>query len=306
MKLLAFDVGGTLIKYAVIGSGGCIEEQHSVANDFAGIDEYLECLKTIYSKYSGSVYGVCLSVPGILDSKTGYVYSGGSLDYINEMNFTDMLKKMLGGVPVSIENDGKCAAIAEMKNGVFQGVQNGVLVGLGTAIAGCLIIDGKIHKGSHYSSGEFSHIISRSEFVNPDLYGLVRWWRVNGVHTLYNKLEKAYGMESGSIDGFSFFDYVNRSDTVALYILHQYCRELAIEICNLQYIIDPDLFGITGGISREAMLLSVLREEVDNVTKNYDPTVRIPSPHILQCKYYGEANLIGAYYHFLDTYSSEI
>ena len=57
-------------------------------------------------------------------------------------------------VNVTIENDGKCAALAELWCGELSNVENGAVVVLGTGIGGGIIINGKLHKGSHFSAGE--------------------------------------------------------------------------------------------------------------------------------------------------------
>ena len=65
-----------------------------------------------------------------------------------------------------IENDGKYAALAELWKGNLSDVKNGVVIGLGTEIAGGIIINGALYRGSSETAGEFSSILT--DFKNPN------------------------------------------------------------------------------------------------------------------------------------------
>ena len=51
---------------------------------------------------------------------------------------------------ITIGNDAKCAANAEIGFGSLQDIQDGAVVILGTGIGGCLIKDHKVHTGRHF------------------------------------------------------------------------------------------------------------------------------------------------------------
>ena len=61
---------------------------------------------------------------------------------------------------MTIENDGKAAALAEAWKGNLKDCRDGVAIVLGTGIGGGLIKDGKIHRGKHFGAGEFSAIVT--------------------------------------------------------------------------------------------------------------------------------------------------
>ena len=68
--------------------------------------------------------------------------------------------------PVWIENDGKCGVLAEFWKGNLSDVKNGLFISISTEIAGGIILEGKLYRGSFGSSGEFSSMLDCLK--NPD------------------------------------------------------------------------------------------------------------------------------------------
>ena len=84
-------------------------------------------------------------------------------------------------LPVTIENDGKCAALAEKWKGSLKDCRNGAVVVLGTGVGGGIIIDHKLYRGGHFTAGEYSYILTdqkRSEEAKG------YWGMANGAETL--------------------------------------------------------------------------------------------------------------------------
>lgn len=113
---LAMDVGGSAIKFALMDQGASFVEKGEVKTPLTGLDDYLDALESIYRKYEKQVKieGIAMSAPGTIDSDRGYFYTGGYLqDFVHDINLKELLEERCG-VPVQIENDAKCAALAEV------------------------------------------------------------------------------------------------------------------------------------------------------------------------------------------------
>jgi len=61
-------------------------------------------------------------------------------------------------IQIKMQNDAKCAAIAEHKYGVLKGYRNSIFLTLGTGIGGAVIINGKLLTGKNFSGYEFGHM----------------------------------------------------------------------------------------------------------------------------------------------------
>ena len=88
MNYLAIDVGGTFIKYAVITDECAISVKDKTPTRQDSMEIFIDSLVEIYEKVSSSyeLDGVALSMPGIIDSKRGFMYTGGTLFCISNVN----------------------------------------------------------------------------------------------------------------------------------------------------------------------------------------------------------------------------
>ena len=132
MKVLAIDIGGTLIKYTVIDKDGNIDEIHKTKTPLDKLDSLIDVIENIYNQYD-DVLGIALSMPGNIDSKTGHIDTPGMLTYNHNTNIIKNIKARID-VKVSVENDGNAAALAELWHGNLSDVDSGiVLVQIGRA-----------------------------------------------------------------------------------------------------------------------------------------------------------------------------
>lgn len=293
-KYLTIDVGGSSIKYALVDESLTFLEKGKVKNTFENLDQFTDAIKEIYEKYADGVEGMACSMPGVIDPDTGYFYSGGSYDaYIHEINLIDELHKKID-CKISIANDAKCAANAELGYGCLKDVNNAVVIVLGTGIGGCVILDHKVLNGKNFSAGEFSFIScdTTNEFTFPNA-----WGKRNGSSGLLGRVNEALGEET-KMDGIQIFERANAGDENVLAGVREFSRELANQIYNLQIILDPEKFAIGGGISEQPLLMKLLDEELDKLNTEITKYGRIMKPNCVTCKYNNDANLIGALYHF--------
>ena len=110
----------------------------------------MQRLDVVVEKYQKQIEGIAVSMPGMLDSRKGYCVTGGMLAYFSEVPVVQLLEQRYK-LPVTIENDGKCAALAEKWKGSLKDCRNGAVVVLGTGVGGGIIIDHKLYREGIYS-----------------------------------------------------------------------------------------------------------------------------------------------------------
>ena len=77
----------------------------------------------------------------------------------------------------------------------------------------------------------------------------------------------------------------------------RFIEKLAVACYNLQYILDPEIVLIGGGISESDFLLPLLEKKIQQIAAQIPSTVRLPN---VACRQFGnESNLIGACYNWL-------
>ncbi len=298
---LVFDIGGTFIKYALMNEVADIIEKSKVSTPNYKENsqmEFWETMDTIVNQYRKSIVGISISMPGMLNSESGYCKTAGMVTYLNETPITEIFEKRYG-IPTVVENDGKCAALAEYWKGNLQECRNGAVVILGTGIGGGLIIDGKLYKGQRFTAGEYSYILTEEK----QKYELDGYWGFScGAEGLAKLVVDRTGEDLTKLDGVRIFERANEGEQAVLDALKDYTDRLAIQIYNLNIMLDLDVIAIGGGISQQPLLLEYLEKSIEQLVK-YHPIQQlspyIPTPNITTCRFYNDANLIGALYHFL-------
>lgn len=294
MKYLVLDVGGTAIKYALMTEKLEFLEKGKIKTPRDSIENFIDNIGNIYDKYKNDIEGMALSIPGILDSDTGYMYTGGSLEYNTDKNMLKVLGERCK-TKIAIENDGKCAALAELWKGNLQECENGVVILLGTGVGGGIIKDKKLYKGKHFFAGEFSFIAGN---INVMSNNDKEWWgSLNGLDGLLDDFARVKNLNRNEIDGIKFFEYANNDDKDALEILNKFTYKTALAIINLQCILDADKYLIGGGISEQDILIKYIKKNIDDYHSQFEYFV--PKPVVDRCKFRNDSNLIGALYNFL-------
>ena len=291
--ILAVDIGGTYIKYAFMKEDMSIERRGQVATPKEGREELIETLGTIYDQMP-EVAGIAISMAGIIDSKKGYCFMGGALLYNDDFYLRESLEKRCP-VKIYMENDAKCAAVAEVTVGSLKGVEDGFVLIFGTMIGGAIIKGGQLHKGKKFSAGEVSYIITHPE-GEPDFETI--WGNRCSTLRLCEWFAKKKGLNPSEVDGVLFFEALEKEDEDARECLRRYTREIAVQIFNLQTILDVERFAIGGGISAQPIFVDYIRE---HLTELYEKCpYRVSRTEVVRCELQNDANLIGALQCFLE------
>ena len=156
MNYLAIDVGGTFTKYAMMNQNCDFLEKGKIPTVTASFKSFIQSLVNLYERYASQVKGIALSMPGLIDSASGFMYTGGFIDCISNINIIDTLHHYCP-VPITVGNDAKCAALAEIWKGSLQDCQNAVVMVIGTGVGGAVIQNRHVVNGHHFMAGEFSY-----------------------------------------------------------------------------------------------------------------------------------------------------
>ena len=291
MNYLAIDIGGTFIKYAVITESAEIISKGKKPTDTENLDVFLDTLEEIYRENEESnPAGVAISMAGVLDVDSGYAYNGGGVRCIQNLEIVNILEERLK-VPVTIENDAKAAALAEVWKGNLSDVRDGIVIVIGTAIGGAVIIDRKVLRGKNLMAGEFSYI-SIGEPGKPAWTDI--WGNTGGARGRIQMTAAKKGLDPEALDGVAVFEMVNGGDADARAALREYTDLLAQQIMNLQVVINPERFVVGGGISCQPVLFEELSKSVQVISDTFFGNV--PVPDIMPCRFFNDSNLIGALY----------
>lgn len=162
---LIFDVGGTNLKFALFRDSK-LREKRKLPIGY-GIKKFQTQLKQVIDSYGGKIDGIAFSIPGKIDSHTNIIDFGGNLSFLDGVDMKRLLE-ISDDFPFVIENDAKCAALAEHYQGALRNFNNGTVLVLGTSVGGGLIVNGKLLQGQHFQAGEVSFMTTTSNPCGMD------------------------------------------------------------------------------------------------------------------------------------------
>jgi len=299
MKYLAIDIGGTNVKFGLLDAKGKILERAEIevplSKETSSSDFLDVVLKFVYP-YEKQIEGVAISMPGIIDSESGYCLSAGAIHCLAEVNVVQLIKKHIN-LPVTVQNDGKCAVLAEHWIGNLRGYKNSAVVLLGTGIGGGLIINGELYNGHNFAAGEMSFMLFNA---SEKEFGF--WAGKNSTTALVRKVSEKTDIPLSKLNGRKVFELIEEGNEFALTVLEEFCEDLASQLYSLQSLLDLEMFAIGGGISKQPKLMEILQKKIDYYNDNHPMESYmsfIPKPKVITCKFYNDSNLIGAVYHHL-------
>ena len=318
---LVFDVGGTFIKYAWMTKDGDILEKSKIKTPVAfdnTVDDFIETIRQVYLKYKekGEVEGIAMDLPGQVDVKRGFVYLGGSVHYIRHMFIADMVSNACDGVRVTLENDAKAAALAEVWLGNAKGMKDAVVMVLGTGVGGGVIIDGKVHHGFGMLAGEFSYIpahIDRARvdsLVCMDQFKTVEEVMMHNIpvasdymslSALCYRASVIKGVPRSEISGELIYKWAAEGDREMNGLLEDMYFEIAKMCLSLYLVVNPEVILLGGGISSNPLFVEGVSKYIEKlkVLSHIFDDIKIDT-----CKFNNDSNLYGALYNFMQIYNA--
>jgi len=277
------DVGTVQTTIATSDLGGRVLEQEVFPTD-PNSDEMLrliiERIRKLKLKSRGSIEGVGVSIPGLVDYETGCAL------FIPYFKWRDWDVKSAveeaTGLPDVVDNDANAAALAELWFGrpEIREVRDFIMVlvkeGLGTGI----VFDGQIYRGELGAAGEFGHMTIGTGAPISCASGSRDCWEAFACERTalarYEKLSRGSGHER-KINFSQLIDRAFEGDRAAQTALLKTARYLGVGISNLIKGLSPEAVIVGGRISRAWPLIS---KELKKAAAESSLCRGLPSPRI--------------------------
>ncbi len=289
MNALVFDIGGARTRYAVFDGEGNILTRGHADTPQESREALIGFLVSVFKKEK-DVEALSVSMPGIIDPERGYCKMGGALRYNDDFYFRDVLAERCH-VPVVIENNAKCAALAEAADGSLKDVPDGMALFFDRMIGGGLIRDHKLFRGPHFSSCEVAYIVTvRNDMPDFDTV----WGNRCGMPRLCKMYARARRVMPESVTAADVLAAADRGEADAVACLDTFAREISVQIFNLQTILDVSRFALGGEAATYPVFVDAINTNLEEMYMvcPYD----IPRAEITVCRFRDDASLIGAYH----------
>lgn len=311
MKYVGIDIGGTNLKAGLVDDNGVLlaskKEKIAQLGDQESLVWALVSMTQELAAAAGvpldQIVSVGVGVPGTVEIHSGSLLYTCNLP-LHNVPLRRLFHKYLH-LPLYIENDANCAALAEYYVGAGRGSKRFVTVTLGTGIGGGIVHNGKIFHGSNGMAGEVGHMSIDYAGRTCPCGRLGCWEQYASATALKRQTAEAMARHpdsilcqvveenEGKVSGQSAFIAARRGDPVGQTVCDDYVHYLATGIANLVNIFQPDTLAIGGGVSNEAdeyLLHPVQRL----VAENTIPCAKEKMTRVVRAQLGNDAGMIGA------------
>lgn len=287
---IVFDVGGTKTKHGVMDRNGELITSGDYETNCRQLEPFLEDMENVVKEYQRTwdIKGIAMSLPGFVDSQTGYTEFAGAIIALNGQNVKTLLEEKTS-LRVEVENDANCAALAEKFSGHAKECDSFICMTLGTGVGGGIFAGGELVRGASFRGGEFGMMLTETE---------------NGQFTTLNSSASTAGLirsykeqqgipQSQQIDGQEIFEKAKHDPAIEK-MIDQWYKRIAIGIYNVATVLNPEKILIGGGVSARPDLIPNIEKHLHTLHawKNIQVTLET-------CYYFNQAGMMGALYHFL-------
>ena len=163
--VVGIDVGGQTSKIGVVDTRGTVLAQTVIRTDtYDKVEPFVAELAEAVNKLikesgtEGKVRGIGVGAPNG-NYYTGTIENAPNLKWAHErVEFSKLLSKAMGGLPVALTNDANAAAVGEMTYGAARGMKNFIMITLGTGVGSGIVINGEVVYGHDGFAGELGHV----------------------------------------------------------------------------------------------------------------------------------------------------
>ena len=286
MKILAFDIGGTEIKYALCDESFNLTEKKSIpTNAHEGGKRIIERVIEIIKSCDG-IDRVGISTAGQVDSVKGeIVFATDTIPGYTGVKIKELVQKETG-IPTAVENDVISAALGEAIFGAGRGEKSFICLTYGTGIGGAIYLDGKLFTGNSFSAGEFGHIVTHQGGRKCTCGGEGCYEAYASTTALVNDVNEKLGLSLNGREIFERFDDPEIKAVIDLWI-----DEIVTGLKSLVYIFNPSLIVAGGGIMNEEYITKEINARLQSQLMNSFKKLRV-----VKAQMGNDANKLGAAY----------
>lgn len=247
---LAVDIGGTKATVASIDSSFAVIARREISTGSArDLEEVLlAAAHEVITETKGELIGVGIGSAGPLDLTHGTI-SPVNIPHWRNFAIVDLFKNLLKCENVILHGDGMAVADAEYQLGAGRGSRNMLGMVVSTGVGGGLILNGQLIAGNSGNVSFFGHhsinhtgtlcVCGRIGCLESYASGPSMVRRANELGWSDSELS-FIELAQGARDG----------DAIALQVIDEGARALAVGIINVCAIADINLVVVGGGVSQ--------------------------------------------------------
>ncbi len=282
--VIGIDIGGTFTKFGIVDrDGNCLKENFTSTDKYTEFEVYLEHLHTEIEelinpfKNQIEIKGIGIGAPNG-NYYNGTIENAPNLNWKGLINFVDSFKKYFPGLPVRLTNDANAAAIGEMIYGGAKGMDNFIVITLGTGLGSGIVVNGNVVYGHDGFAGELGHlnVKHRGRECGCGKRGCLETYvSATGIKRTVFKL-LAERIEKSELRDISYNDLTakmiaeaaKKGDKIALQAFELTGRILGVKLADSVTFSSPEAIFIFGGLAKAGDLI-------------FEPTIRYMEENLM-------------------------
>jgi len=267
---VGIDLGGTFIKIGLIQSGQVLNfiilpaySEKGLRSNLPKIKEAVNALLHDSKIRTSDLVGISLAFPGIVDVKHCQVLATNEkYNDACELNLR-LWCELNWGVPFYMDNDTRMATVGEWVCGAARGLDNVVMMTIGTGIGTGVVLDGRVLYGEHYQAGSLGgHFVIdyKGRKCSCGNVGCVEAlsssFFLSSIIKENPKLSAAFREKADSYDFEEIFNLASCGDIDALIVRNECMDVWSAAIVTYIHAYDPQVVVLGGGVmkSKEVIL----------------------------------------------------
>jgi glucokinase len=263
LHAIGVDLGGTKILAGVVARDGTVVRRHERATPQDSQEHVLAELEAAVTELlDDSVGAIGFGTPSPIDQKRGVVVECVNLP-LKDAPLRDHMRERFG-LPVGLDNDASAAAIGEWRAGAGRGVDDLVMLTLGTGVGGGIISNGASFRGRNGEGAELGHvvIVHGGRPCQGACHGHGHLEAYTSGHAASEAAREAFGP---SADAHRLVRLANEGDAKAKELLVELAGYLGSGIGSFVNMFAPELVLLGGGFGVAAF--DYLEEPATEVAK---------------------------------------
>ena len=242
---IGVDVGGTKILAGLVDRAGKIVRRHERATPEDTQEHVLEELEAAIAELQDDrVVAIGFGAPASTDQQRGFLYRTVNTR-LGDVPLRDPFQERFD-VPVGLDNDANAAAIGEWRAGAGRGVDDMVMLTLGTGVGGGVISGGRPFRGNNGIGLELGHVVIVHD-GRPCQGACTGRGHAEAYLTGLAATAAAQEAFGPSADAHRLIRLANEDDETALAILRELGHYLGSTLGSFANVFGPELMVIGGG-----------------------------------------------------------
>ena len=281
---LGIDIGGTTTKLGVVDlDKRTIVDQRSFETPLDSVEHVIVRIGNEAEKFFERhplERSIGVGAPGAVNLDRSLIRNPPNLPAWKEVPLKKLLEERISHTRIEIDNDAKIATLAEARWGAGEGLQDFVMLTLGTGVGGGLYMNGTIVRGASGGAGEFGQMSITSDGTPLERLIGQRFLTERALDELRNSNEesslRSY-LTSGTLDPKAIYDAAKSGDRFAKHVFHDAGELLGMCCANVTKLLDVYIYVIGGGVAKAGSYIfdSALATLHANVLPQQQPHVEI-------------------------------